>query len=101
MVACQKTIRLTLRVSNYISMVMTTDTEARHDGKGESADAALQALPPRVDSAQAGGVLVPEVQKPEVGRAHQGESIPAGHDYYREYVDRAEGRGVIGRPYWD
>lgn len=33
----------------------------------------------------------------------QGESIPAGTDYYREYVDRAEGRApsVFGRPYWD
>lgn len=33
----------------------------------------------------------------------QGESIPAGGDYYREYVDRAEGRApsVVGTPYWD
>ena len=33
----------------------------------------------------------------------QGESIPAGFDYYREYVDRAEGRAptVTGKPYWD
>ncbi|HET9189822.1 MAG TPA: hypothetical protein VFN69_04540 [Rudaea sp.] len=33
----------------------------------------------------------------------QGESIPDSHDYYREYVDRAEGRApaVYGRPYWD
>ena len=33
----------------------------------------------------------------------QGESIPASHDYYAEYIDRAEGRApsVYGRPYWD
>ena len=31
------------------------------------------------------------------------ESIPAGHDYYREYIDRAEGRAptVEGKQYWD
>jgi hypothetical protein len=34
---------------------------------------------------------------------NQGESIPAGSDYRREYVDRAEGRdpSVQGTPYWD
>lgn len=34
---------------------------------------------------------------------HQGESIPAGGDYYQEYVDRAEGRAptAYGAPYWD
>lgn len=34
---------------------------------------------------------------------HQGVSIPAGHDYYREYLDRAEGRtpAMLGTPYWD
>lgn len=34
---------------------------------------------------------------------HQGVSIPAGHDYRREYVDRAEGRppSIIAQPYWD
>ena len=34
---------------------------------------------------------------------HQGESIPSGGDYYREYVDRAEGRkpSKVGAPYWD
>lgn len=33
----------------------------------------------------------------------QGLSIPASSDYYREYVDRAEGREpeVRGAPYWD
>jgi len=33
-----------------------------------------------------------------------GESIPASGDYYREYVDRAEGIHPprrIGKPYWD
>lgn len=34
---------------------------------------------------------------------HQGVSIPASRAYYREHVDRAEGRApsVIGEPYWD
>ena len=33
----------------------------------------------------------------------QGVNVAAGHDYYREYIDRAEGRApsVTGRPYWD
>lgn len=33
----------------------------------------------------------------------QGVSIPAGHDYRTEYVDRAEGRvpRTTGTPYWD
>lgn len=38
------------------------------------------------------------------GRAHhQGVSIPASSAYYREYIDRANGRtpSVIGQPYWD
>ena len=38
------------------------------------------------------------------GPAHaQGHSIPASSQYYREYVDRAEGRTptVYGKPYWD
>ena len=34
---------------------------------------------------------------------HQGVSIAASSDHYREYVERAEGRSpsVIARPYWD
>jgi hypothetical protein len=34
---------------------------------------------------------------------HQGISIPAGHDFYNEYVARAEGRPVekLGQQYWD
>jgi hypothetical protein len=33
----------------------------------------------------------------------QGLSIAASSDYYREYIDRAEGRtpAVIAQPYWD
>ncbi len=33
----------------------------------------------------------------------QGESVGAQGDYYREYLDRAEGRtpSVIAQPYWD
>jgi len=38
-----------------------------------------------------------------VGGGHSPESIPAGHDYYQEYIDRANGRApsVTGTPYWD
>lgn len=34
---------------------------------------------------------------------HQGVKIPASSDYYREYLDRAEGRtpSKIAEPYWD
>jgi hypothetical protein len=34
---------------------------------------------------------------------YQGQSIPSGGDYYREYLDRAEGRtpSVHGTQYWD
>ena len=38
------------------------------------------------------------------GPAHcQGVSIASSGDYYREYIDRAEGRtpSKIGQPYWD
>ena len=33
----------------------------------------------------------------------QGESIPSGNGYYREYIDRAEGREIreYGKQYWD
>lgn len=33
----------------------------------------------------------------------QGQSIAASGDYYREYIDRAEGRApaAIAKPYWD
>ncbi len=33
----------------------------------------------------------------------QGVSIPASNDYYREYIERAEGKPVtkIAQPYWD
>jgi hypothetical protein len=33
----------------------------------------------------------------------QGESIPASSQYYREYVDRAQGKtpSIVGTPYWD
>lgn len=34
---------------------------------------------------------------------YQGESIPAGHDYWLEYIDRAQGRkpSILGKQYWD
>ena len=33
----------------------------------------------------------------------QGESIPASHDYYREYIARANGETptTLGKQYWD
>ena len=62
------------------------------------------------DTGEPNGDLTPGEQD-ELGRllgldnpvCHQGESIPAGHDYWQEYIDRAEGRkpSVIGTPYWD
>jgi hypothetical protein len=52
-----------------------------------------------------------EADRAELGRllgldrpAHQqGVDIPAGNDYRREYIARAEGRvsSVTGTPYWD
>jgi len=34
---------------------------------------------------------------------HQGVKVASGHDYYAEFIDRAEGRApsVEGTPYWD
>ncbi|GEM_PF-1487574 len=34
---------------------------------------------------------------------HQGVKVASGHDYYAEFIDRAEGRTphVTGTPYWD
>ena len=39
----------------------------------------------------------------EPGIMRQGVGVPSGGDYYREYIDRAEGRkpAVIGVQYWD
>lgn len=39
-----------------------------------------------------GGVVAPD-----------GVSVPDGHDYYTEFIDRAEGRRprVQAEPYWD
>ena len=33
----------------------------------------------------------------------QGHSVPASHDYYRETIERAEGKPVtkVAEPYWD
>ena len=38
-----------------------------------------------------------------VGVHCQGVSIPAGHEYWQEYIDRANGRkpSRVGVPYWD
>lgn len=62
------------------------------------------------DSGARGGHMSPDERR-ELGAllgldapAHmQGVSIPASHDYRREYLDRAEGRppAVIATPYWD
>ena len=60
-----------------------------------------------------GGDLMGPVDRRELARLlgfgeeslvpHQGVRIAAGHDYYAEFIDRAEGRppSVIGEPYWD
>lgn len=62
------------------------------------------------DTGKPNGNLTPTEQS-ELGRLlgldgpvhHQGVSIPAGHDYWQEYLDRAEGKtpAVAGKPYWD
>ena len=58
-----------------------------------------------------GGTCLTEADRKELGAALglgrpaglQGESVPASESYWREFVDRAEGRtpSVRGRPYWD
>ena len=61
------------------------------------------------DSGEPGGHMTPTdcaalAEALGLERVHsQGESVPASSDYYREYVDRAEGRvpSKLGRPYWD
>ena len=62
------------------------------------------------NTGEAGGYITPE-DRAELTRLlgldspvhHQGKSIPASHDYYQEYIDRANGQkpSVIGQPYWD
>ena len=62
------------------------------------------------DTGEPGGHMTKE-ERAELGKLlgfdkptqFQGESIPAGHDYWQEYIDRAEGRtpSVIGKQYWD
>ncbi len=57
------------------------------------------------------GGYMTEADRRELGEAlglgapahGQGVSIPAGHDYRAECIDRAEGRSpaVVGSPYWD
>jgi hypothetical protein len=62
-----------------------------------------------VDTGQPGGYITPADQAElcallGLERMHdQGISIPAGNDYYIEYVNRAEGRNpsTHGVPYWD
>ena len=62
------------------------------------------------DTGEPNGNLTPAEQA-ELGQLlgldkpvhHQGQDVPAGHDYWKEYIDRAEGRtpSVIGKQYWD
>ncbi len=60
------------------------------------------------DSGQPGGSMGP-ADRVELARllgldrADRNVSVAAGHDYYREYIDRAEGRvpRKIATPYWD
>lgn len=62
-----------------------------------------------VDTGQPGGHMSP-ADRAELARLlalervhEQGVSVAASSDYYREYLERAEGRppSVIARPYWD
>jgi len=63
----------------------------------------------RTDTQAAGGYIT-ELEGAELAKLldlktvhHQGVLIPGGHDYWMEYVDRANGRkpSRIGKPYWD
>ena len=56
------------------------------------------------------GHTIPEARRAELAKLlgldfchQQGINVPAGSDYYQEYMDRAEGRApsVFGKPYWD
>jgi len=72
------------------------------------------AAPPRrqvddYDQPKASGGHTSKADREELKRVlgldsvhHQGISIPAGSDYYQEYVDRAEGRkpSVLGKHSW-
>lgn len=60
------------------------------------------------DSGQPGGSISPAervelAQLLGLDRVVRNISVAAGHDYYREYIDRAEGRvpRKIATPYWD
>lgn len=77
------------------------------------ADASPAQLPEdyeEYDTGRPGGFMSPTERK-ELGEllglqgsAHfQGVSIASSSDYYREYIDRAEGRApaVFAQPYWD
>ena len=62
------------------------------------------------DTGEPGGHMSP-ADRAELGQLlgmegpvhFQGVNIASGGDYYREYVDRAEGRqpAVVAQPYWD
>jgi len=62
------------------------------------------------DSGQPGGHASP-AERAELAQllglkrldSYQGVSIPGAHDYYEEYMDRAQGKppSVTGKPYWD
>ena len=60
------------------------------------------------DSGQPGGSMSPDERTELAGllgldRVDRNVSVAASHDYYREYLDRAEGREPrkIATPYWD
>lgn len=63
-----------------------------------------------VDTGKPGGHTSPDERREladllglESSAHSQGVSIPAGSDYWNEYIDRAEGRtpAKCGVPYWD
>lgn len=82
-------------------------------GNRLKADASPAQLPEdyeEYDTGQPGGYMSP-AERAELAELlgldrpvhFQGQSIAASGDYYREYIDRAEGKtpAAIGQPYWD
>jgi len=92
--------------------ITITAPPKRRTGHGVKKSGALTDWPEDYeykDTGEPNGNLAPAEQA-ELGRLlglppvhFQGVSIPAGHDYWQEYTDRAEGKApsVTGKPYWD
>lgn len=79
-----------------------------HWVRQDGVDGDGQTIYRNLDTGRPGGHMAPTEQDALAALLNkavhiQGERIPAGRDYYREYIDRAEGRApsVTGSPYWD